>query len=65
MSINRYSKEGKISRSLVPPKELDISRFLEVPGRYQETRYALAALIIHIGESRNSGTIFDPMVFGL
>lgn len=58
MSINRYSKEEKVMQPIIPPEELDIQRFMESPNDHEPSRYALAAQIIHRGDSKHSGILF-------
>lgn len=59
MSVNRYSKEEKVMKPIIPPEELDIGRFVEdSSGCIQGSKYNLAAQIVHVGNSKNSGIQF-------
>ncbi|XP_046631995.1 ubiquitin carboxyl-terminal hydrolase 17-like protein 6 [Daphnia pulicaria] len=55
MSVNRFSKEAKLAKHIVPPQVLDIRPFLENLESQLPSEYTLAAQIVHIGRSKNSG----------
>lgn len=56
MSVNRYSKEEKVMKPIVPPEELDIGRFVEDSISCKAgSKYRLAAQIVHVGNSKSSG----------
>ena len=58
MSVNRFSKEAKLAKHIVPPQVLDIRPFLENLESQLPSEYTLAAQIVHIGRSKNSGLFF-------
>ena len=57
LSVNRYSKEEKITKVITPPDVLHLKRFLEDSKQLEnmDTEYILAGQILHIGDSKNSG----------
>jgi len=55
MSVNRFSKEAKLAKHIVPPQILDIRPFLENLESQLPSEYTLAAQIVHMGRSKNSG----------
>lgn len=56
MSVNRFSKEAKLAKHIVPPRVLDIRPFLENLESQLPSVYTLAAQIVHMGYSKDSGT---------
>lgn len=52
-------------KPIVPPEELDISRFLENSNDCLESTYNLTAQIIHVGDSKSSGIDFQLVDLGL
>lgn len=57
MSVNRFSKDAKLAKHIVPPRLLDVRRFMENVEDVLPSQYALAAQIVHVGESKHFGII--------
>ncbi|KAI9554816.1 hypothetical protein GHT06_020093 [Daphnia sinensis] len=55
MSVNRFSKDAKLAKHIVPPRLLDVRRFMENVEDALPSQYALVAQIVHVGESKNFG----------
>ncbi|KZS08839.1 Uncharacterized protein APZ42_027047 [Daphnia magna] len=55
MSVNRFSKDAKLAKHIVPPRLLDVRRFMENVEDVLPSQYALAAQIVHVGESKHFG----------
>ncbi|XP_057380367.1 ubiquitin carboxyl-terminal hydrolase 17-like protein 6 [Daphnia carinata] len=55
MSVNRFSKDAKLAKHVVPPRVLDVRRFMENTEDVLPSQYALTAQIVHIGETKNFG----------
>lgn len=67
MSVNRFSKDAKLAKHIVPPRLLDVRRFMENVEDVLPSQYALAAQIVHVGESKHFGIIifFFKSVHGI